>query len=186
MSSALERYTIGNRERTLLRKLEEFRQKSVPLTPREFCRLVGYSGTGSIRRFKVLKAALNDYGWKTMPGLMRGEAPSTVADFDLTPDPRVLELERETERLREESRELLELRTELATVRRDLIAARGILMAMTTHFAAADYRRAQDIEARLFKAASEHITSLRDEEDNAATADSGELDALLDDLQQDW
>lgn len=150
-------YQIGEKERNYLRELEQFRREGVPLTPTDFCREVGLAGSSSIRRYRVLKAALNEYGWRTAPDRMRGPQASLLAAVDLGSDPQIAALEEKVGRLESELHKKENLRTELQLREAEVNSLKGILMSFVAHFSRDDVHRARDIESVLFALLREHL-----------------------------
>jgi hypothetical protein len=167
-------YKIGEAERGYLQRLEDFQRRDVPLTPSDFARVVGVADTTSFKRFRVLKQALNEYGWQTRPDRMRGSRPSLLQKVEIGPDPRVERLEAEIQRLQAELSEATRLVAVIADRDEEIAVLRGLLMATLTHFASSDMSRAREIERKLAELVREHMPS-------AAIPSPGE-ESMVDDL----
>lgn len=177
---------LGSRERELIRQLELYKRQGVPLTPTDFCKKVGLAGTGSIKRYKVLKAMLNEYGWQTNAERMRGyrghQATVEVANLD---DPRVERLEAKILRLEDALKAAEEVKEELSGCRTQLQQTRGVLMALVAEITGASPGRAQEVEARLLELAWTHASVSKPTGDDGVR-EYGTTTEFLDDIQKNW
>lgn len=175
-------YAPTPKEREYIRKLEDIARRGEPMTPLDFCKRMGLRGTRSIRRYQLLKAHLNEYGWLTAKERMRGK-PVTIANLELGEDPRVAKLQEEVRRLTSELGQVQQLKAELEHRNERLNGMRSILMAMLAHFAGQERSIGKDIEARLFEAAKNQIAAL---DSHGGTREYGSLDAFLESLRKEW
>lgn len=176
-------YEIGPRERELIKQLELFQRQGVPLTPTAFCERVGLAGTSSIRRYRVLKQMLNDYGWVTQSDKMRGTRVPAVV-LPSPDDPRVARLEGRIKRLEDELKATEALKHELKRSRTQLGQARGVLMALVAQITEANAGRAQEVEARLLELALAHAAE--QESGGAEEREYRTTAEFLDEIESDW
>jgi hypothetical protein len=144
------RTDIGDAEFRHIRALEAVIRDGRPMTPVEFARRQGLSGTSSFKRYPTLKRILNLYGWLSAPEKMRGPFPSLIDEFA-----------GEALAANEDLRARLAAQIEAHAAERSTLQARiedleaqndrlkGLLSYTIAHFVGNDMERGTEIEAKI-------------------------------------
>ena len=141
---------IGEAELKYIRAVEAVIREGRPMTPVEFARSQGLSGTSSFKRYPILKRILNLYGWLSAPDKMRGPFPSLIDELageTLAAYDEILDRVEALEKARATERSELEARIDLLEAENDRL--KGVLSYTIAHFVGRSMERGNEIEAKL-------------------------------------